>query len=263
MSERPCVRDGAFTRQSFTGAGFTHDVLVAGEGPAVILLHEVSGVSSQCLEFASRLVVDGFTLFVPVLYGVPGQSSGPLEQIWGLFCLRRELHLFARGKTSPIVKWLHALADHAAKRTGREQVGIIGMCLTGGLVFGTLAHPAIGAAVASQPSLPAAWWPPKRAAAWADLCLADSDLTEAAASATPLLALRFKGDPVCPAARFCALRERFGTAPEVVEQAGDLEIRRAGRLTTIEIEGDDHAVLTLPHEPALDCVTAFLHEHLG
>jgi dienelactone hydrolase len=122
-----------------------------GDGPGVILMHEASGMSETCLGLATELAQSGFRMFLPLLFGEPGQRKG--FGVRGLFCMRREMH-FASRQTSPITQLLQRLVVDVADRTARERVGVIGMCLTGNLVFALMGEAHVGAAVSSRPSLP-------------------------------------------------------------------------------------------------------------
>jgi dienelactone hydrolase len=243
----------------------TRDVaLVDGPGPPVVLLHEISGVSLTCLAYAEELAKD-FRVHVPVLHGYPGQvidhmptqPKDPVRKL-RLFCVRREFTLLAAGVPSPVTSWLRALCRHVG---GAEPgtVGVVGMCLTGGFVFSLVLDPVVGAAVASQPSLPM-----RRGA---DRVGADElgDGAEAvarcAATGTPVLGLRFVGDPMSPAARFDRLEQVYA------DNYG-LFLRESPAPPSQDIPGpsDSHSVLTDHSERApgvRDRVRAFLLEHLG
>ena len=99
----------------------------------MILMHEASGMSGYCLELATELADSGFRMFLPLLFGQPGQSKD--IDVRGLFCMRKEMHFLASRRTSPITQLLRLLIVEVANRTQREKVGVIGMCLTGNLVF--------------------------------------------------------------------------------------------------------------------------------
>ncbi len=61
---------------SCTYAGATREVMATGEeGPGVVLMHELTGMSPDCLDLAEYLATD-FRVFLPLFYGSPGQNSG-------------------------------------------------------------------------------------------------------------------------------------------------------------------------------------------
>lgn len=237
---------------SFTYDGVTRDVVRVGDdGPAVIVLHELFGVSETCLELADFLATD-FQVHLPVLFGPPGRS-GTVAAIGRALCVRRELTLLSAGRSSPIAGWLRALARHAAAGVA-SRVGVIGMCLTGGLVFPMVLDPCVGAAVAAQPSLP--WRPGSTTVAADELGDTAAAVEAAAATGTPVLGLRFAGDRTCPESRFDRLQ-----AVDSAQVGAFLRNPPGG-----DYPGTQHSTLTnhVDHAPgARETVRAFLLEHLG
>ena len=63
-----------FTERSLTYDGTTRRVFVGGSGPAVIVIHEVPGITPEVAAFGRRLVDAGFSAWMPSLLGVPGKS---------------------------------------------------------------------------------------------------------------------------------------------------------------------------------------------
>lgn len=61
-------------------------------------------------------------------------------------CISKAFHIFATGKTSPISDWLRVVCAEVNRRVGRG-VGVIGLCLTGGLALVLIAEPAVVTAV--------------------------------------------------------------------------------------------------------------------
>src|SRR5688572_20388564 len=141
--------------ESFRFAGTSAEercVYSAGQGPAVVIMHELAGLTPSCIVLAEDIVAAGFTVYLPLLFGRPGQDLGVLPMF--SICVRREFHLFAAGKRSPITDWLRDLCLHTHTLRGGRGIGLIGMCLTGGLVFALCGSPAVVAPVTCQPSLP-------------------------------------------------------------------------------------------------------------
>jgi len=68
-----------FTVDTFTHDGSTKTVYRAGEGPGVLFMHEVPGITPTNAAFARRLVDAGFTVAMPDLLGDVGR---PLEQLY-------------------------------------------------------------------------------------------------------------------------------------------------------------------------------------
>ncbi|MES0861965.1 dienelactone hydrolase family protein [Ruegeria sp. SCPT10] len=186
----------------------TKVVHVAGSGPAVIVMHEMPGISPQVARFARWVRDAGFTVYMPSLFGrdgaVPLADEG--GQIFQRVCVSREFRVMAGGGTSPVVAWLKALARQAYLECGGSGVGAVGMCFTGNFAISMMIEPALKAAVACQPSLPlddpAAIEMSDDDAKAIALRLQQDDLT--------VKAYRFDGDKFCMAARFETYAQAFG-----------------------------------------------------
>lgn len=242
-----------FDQFLFGHDGKTRTVFTRGEGPAVIVCHELGGLSPVCLDLARRIADESFTVFAPVLFGEPGQSSA--LRGGAQVCLSREFTLLAGGRSSPISTWIRALAATAAERAGHPHVAAIGMCVTGGIVLPVLLADAVQAAVMSQPSLPLAptWMPSSRRG---ELGISPRELEDVRETGKRVLAMRFERDWMCPPQRLARLKEKLGGAAEVRELP--TESKR------------DHSVLTFqfvdrpghPTREAFDRVIEFLDENL-
>lgn len=225
--------------------------------PGVVLLHEVGGMSPQCVGLARELAdpADGpaFRLYLPLLFGKPEQTTLLGVDLRGLFCIRREMHYLASSQTSPMTTRIRRLiVDIAETTTSTNELAVIGMCLTGNLIFGLMAECHVMAAVSSQPALPLQLFGKLTPRFMKNgLSVADRDLVEAVRSSTPLLALRFDNDWMCPRDRFDSLRDAFGYD---------------GQLTIESVAGSGHSVLTAHRTTANDRVPLlrrFLVDHLG
>ncbi len=207
-----------FTESTFTHDGYSRQVFRAGTGPAVIVMHEVPGVTPQVAAFAQRVVDRGYSVRMPSLFGRPGKPmSFPyvLRSLSGA-CIAREFTSFALDRTSPVIGWLRALAAEAHTECGGKGVGAVGMCFTGGFALGMMVDERMLAPVLSQPSLPFAIGKKRKAA----LGISDADLATVKQRATQgacVLGLRFTNDPAVPAARFATLRRELGDAFIAVE----------------------------------------------
>ena len=252
-----------FQVSSFHHQGRSHPVYRAGSGPAVIVIHEIPGIHPGMVTFARRLLDRGYTVYLPSLFGRPGQpvSTGPLLRSILRVCVSREFSILA-DRTSPVVTWLRALAAAAHRECGGRGVGAIGMCLTGGFALAMAVEPAVLAPVVSQPGLPAPVTAAKRAAVGLD----PADLTAVKARTQQglcVLGLRFSADRGCPAERFATLRRELGAAFEAVEVDSSPG-------NPYDIPGRAHAVLTVdlvdapghPTRVALDRVLGFLDQRL-
>jgi dienelactone hydrolase len=208
-------------------------------GPAIVLLHEMPGMSLSDLALAQCLSKQGFSVFLPLLFGEPGQE----RFVAGYFqsCVTGEFDCSSLAGGSPIVKKLSATCQSILDRT-RAPIGIIGMCLTGALPLALLGN-GVEAAVLCQPTLPfnvllgGPTGGQKRA-----LGLSRAELERAQRSAIPLLAVRFKSDSLCPKERFETLREIFG-----------------GRIATIEINAEARGHSTLAGDLNDDALSDAVH----
>src|ERR1700730_6110012 len=103
-----------FTLTSFAHEGREHDVYWAGTGAAVIVIHEMPGLHPGVTAFGHRLVDAGFTVYLPSLFGRPGEPYGGRELLRSMsrVCVSREFLLLAE-RPSPGATWLRALDAHA------------------------------------------------------------------------------------------------------------------------------------------------------
>jgi dienelactone hydrolase len=244
----------------------THDVYFRErpEAPSVIVLHELFGLSSAAIALGDYLA-DSFSVYLPSLFGDPGK--GGYSNAVKAICVRREFSFLVTGRTSPVVAWVRGLAGFAAERAGGRPVGLIGMCLTGGVVFASIADPQVGAGVASQPSLPFPWLGPLTPVRIRqDMGTSPGDLAEAVSSQTPLMMLRYRGDWRCPAERAASATDTFGGVGDSRTDPEDRGVRRADgeQITLIDVDGDRHSILGVDLNPrARDLVKAYLQTHLG
>jgi len=254
-----------FDETTFTHEGTTRSVYAGGQGPAIIVIHEMPGLIPEVAAFARRVVAAGFSVRMPSLFGTPGRAmSGGYaltEVVRG--CVAREFTTFALDRTSPITGWLCALARAAHEECGGPGVGAVGMCFTGGFALGMMVDDTMLAPVLSQPSLPFGVFPARRRA----VGISDADLArvkQRAQAGACVIGLRFTGDPMVPAARFETLRRELGDAfigIEIDSSKGNQHgIPRAAHsvLTQHFVDEPGH-----PTREALDRVLAFFAERLA
>lgn len=248
----------------FSEGEATRDVYRLGSGPGVVIMHEIPGITPEVVGFARRVVDEGFTVYIPHLFGTPGKplSIGYMAGQIARACISREFSVLAKGESSPITQWLRALCRLAHEECGGPGVGAIGMCLTGNFALSLMVDPWVMAPVLSQPSLPFGISKTHRSA----LHLSSSDLETAkrrAREGCGVLGLRFTHDPMCPPERFETLRREFGTDFESIEidsSAGNPNgIPRAAHsvVTNDLVDEAGH-----PTRAALDRVLAVFRERL-
>jgi dienelactone hydrolase len=216
MSHATEVLDG-WRVGEFTAAGLTRPTYRRGQGPGVVVIHEIPGITPLVTKFANEVVDRGFTVVMPSLVGTPGKapSNAYAMQQMAKVCIAREFTSFALNQTSPIIAWLRALARNLHQEVGGQGVGAVGMCFSGGFALGMMVDDIMLAPVLSQPSMPL----PVGKARGADLNLSPDDaaaIAERAAAGCQVLGLRFTGDKLV-GDRFASLRELLGDAFIAVE----------------------------------------------
>lgn len=210
------ARDGWDQLADFEQDEFEHDgrrrrVFRAGDGPGVVVLAEIPGITPEVADFARRVVDLGCSVALPVLFGDPGRpaSLGYTVQTTAPVCVSKEFAALAVGRTEPVADWLRALARDLHQRAGGPGVGVVGMCFTGGFALGMMVDPVVLAPVLSQPSLPLL----VRKGARHDLHLSPDDLDavkQRVADGVCVLGLRFTADKLVPGDRFARLRDELG-----------------------------------------------------
>lgn len=210
---------GSWRRAPFTGGGLTYDCFEKGEGPGVVLIPEIPGLTPEVAAFGEHLVSEGFTVVIPSPFGTPGrpETTGYALGVIARLCVSKEFRCFAANAERPITKYLRAVATDLAARTPGRGVGVIGMCFTGGFALATAVEDVVKAPVLSQPSTPFAVSAKLRR----DPGLSQQEL-EAVKERTRtdglcVLGMRFSKDRMAPAERFVTLRQQLGDAFEVIE----------------------------------------------
>jgi dienelactone hydrolase len=197
-----------FSRREITLDGVAKRVYVAGAGPAVIVMTEMPGISPHVARFARWVRDAGFTVYMPSLFGrdgaVPGLEEG--VEVVQKACVSAEFRAFATNESSPVIKWLIALARLAHGQCGGPGVGAIGMCFTGNFALTMMLEPSMLAPVLSQPSLPL------DDPAGLEISPEEINLVRGRLEREDLtvLAYRFEGDRFCRAERFAAYAKALG-----------------------------------------------------
>ncbi len=216
----PPIRSGVlagWTLGEFSAADMTFPTYRRGEGPAVIVIHEIPGITPKVAEFANDVVDRGFTVVMPSLVGTPGKAPSQLYlgQSMVKICIAKEFTTLAMNQTSPVIAWLRALARNVHAEVGGEGVGAIGMCFSGGFALGMMVDDIMLAPVLAQPSMPFS----VGKARGADIGLSPDDeaaVIERAQQGCQVLGLRFTGDKLV-GDRFATLRDKLGDAFIAIE----------------------------------------------
>lgn len=203
------------------GAGWTWPVYRHGSGPPVVLIHELNGLTPPVLAYAERLAAEGFTVWLPVLFGaVPSETRlDQAKAAWAL-CVSREINTLRTGRTSTVVTPLRALARHAVDQAagGGRGAGVVGMCFSGGFAIAMAADDAVLAGVAAQPAVPFPLTP------WCarDLGMSPGDVSAVRdrleSGDTALYVTRFTADWISRESRVREIARRLGTANVTVDE---------------------------------------------
>jgi dienelactone hydrolase len=236
-SSKPLAED--FERAEVTIDQMTKPVWRSGDGPGVVIMHEVPGITPRVARFA-RIVRDhGFTVFLPEMFGVVDKPVSGGYAISSMVC--RQVH----------------------EELGGPGVGALGMCMTGNFALALMVDPSVQAPVLSQPSLPFPIGKARGRAVHAspeELSVIKRRVRE---EGVKVLGLRFTADPICTRARFETLRRELGEGFEGIEIDSGPDnpwgIKRIAHsvLTEELVDDDGH-----PTKQALDRVLGFFDERL-
>jgi dienelactone hydrolase len=239
MSEIDGFSKFEFSGPLADGEQVSHTVFFKGDGPPIIIWQELPGILPEMIDLANRMA-EKYTIYMPHLFGRIGKFDMGRNLLQ--LCIRREFHLFAGGKSSPIANWMRALCRDVQSRHDGQQVGTLGMCLTGGFALTLMADDSVLGGVASQPSLPMF----KQTA----LHMSDAEITEAKAGMAakgPALAMRYEGDILCKRAKMTTLEQAFGAG-----------------IVTHEFPGRKHALLTGHYlDEAYEMMMAYFDARFG
>ena len=211
------IFDG-FGHFTFESGPWTRSVYRIGQGPAVIVIHEIPGLHPLVLDFARAIAAEGMSVFCPSLFGKAGRPLSlpyALGTVANIMCVRREFNLWASNRSSPIVDWLRALARKVHEECGGRGVGAVGMCISGGFALAMMTEPSVVAPVLSQPSAP--FTRKGIDVAPNEIACAKKRFENEGLS---MIGLRFTSDANVPAARFQLLKDTFGDKFEAIELDG-------------------------------------------
>jgi dienelactone hydrolase len=201
-----------FTGPLADGETVNHRVYFKGQGPPIIIWQELPGILPEMIDLGHRMA-EKYTIYMPHLFGRIGKFDMGRNLLQ--LCVRREFHLLAAGKSSPIANWMRALCRDVQTRHDGQQVGTLGMCLTGGFALTLMADDSVIGGVASQPSLPilnqnALHMSPEEVSA----------AKVGMAAKGPALAMRYQGDVLCKPAKLRAISDAFGDGVKTHEFPG-------------------------------------------
>jgi len=235
----------SYDRYTFNDKAFSFPVFkkapvnIDGHSPAIVVMHEIPGIYPAVIDFAERLIAEGYTVYMPSLIGTPGKelSTGYALSTIAKACISKEFRIFARRESSPITNALRALCRQAHAECGGVGVGAIGMCLTGNFALSLMVDKSVMAPVVSQPSLPASLSKAHKR----DLHVSDDELQcikeRVRDEGLKVLGLRFSNDSLCPPERFRRLQTELGDGFEGIEI-------NSGRGNQYGIPGSAHSVVT-------------------
>lgn len=235
-----------WTRGSHAYDGVSHPTYRRGNGPGVVVIHEIPGITPEVAVFGLELVDAGYTVVMPSLFGTDGapMTAGSTAKAFRQVCVSKEFTKLRTGETTPVAGWLRSLARDLHEELGGPGVGALGMCFTGGFALAMMVDDAVTAPVLCQPSAPFAVTPARSR----DLNLSPGDLDIVrgrCAAGQQVLGLRYRSDP--------AVGKRFDT---LSTELGDAFIR-------VELEGKGHSTVTAHRQQAaVDAVLEFLAENL-
>jgi dienelactone hydrolase len=277
MARANVAEENGYRREPFEAGGITHDVYRGGDmGPVVLLLHEMPSLSWRTVILANHIRGQGFRIVIPILVGgVRGKPVGRAGKAiapmaagieFGVnlvkVCVSWQFVALLQRRTSPITLWLLQLAREEAARHGQRQVGVIGMCFSGGFALATAIDPVVGVAVVSQPALPFAAGPLKLIPGQgSDLGLSDPDHARLVGRKDEpdlcIRAFRYESDSIAPKARVQRIEDELGPAATLTWIPG-----RGHPVLTNATDGDAHPTARAALDAALRSVVETLDERL-
>jgi len=242
----PMTFPDSWTQGSHTHDGVSHPTYRQGQGPGVIIVHEIPGITPEVAAFGQEVVDAGYTVVMPSLFGKDGAKMTPLSVGSALrqVCVSREFTKLRSGETTPVAGWLRSLARDLHEELGGPGVGALGMCFTGGFALAMMVDAPVTAPVLCQPSAPFAIG--KRRSADLNLSPGDLDIVKGkCAAGQQVLGLRYRTDP--------AVGKRFDT---LTQELGEAFLR-------VEFEGKGHSTLTEHRQQeGVDAVLKFFADNV-
>src|SRR4051812_21416722 len=80
--------------------GVRRKVYWHGDGPGVLVMHELPGLAKATVQFAERIVSDGYRVFLPLLFG-EAMKETPARN-YARLCISAEFARLRANSTAPI-----------------------------------------------------------------------------------------------------------------------------------------------------------------
>lgn len=254
-----------FDSFEFVADGYRHKVYQKGDGskPGVMVIQELPGILPETIAFAERLHRDGYTVYMPHLFGAVNRKGGESLKNLARICVSFEFRALATRFKSPVADWLRALARRMNEDCGGP-VAVIGMCFTGSFTLALMMDDTIAAPVICQPGhVDGMLTRDQRASLGVTQAEIEASVARSEKENIPVMGFRFTHDVMCPKARFDYLAELFGERFRRFEIDSSLFNRHGIPVTA-------HAVFTVdyvddpdhPTRKAYDTLIEFLEERL-
>jgi dienelactone hydrolase len=125
LTTTPSSLEGYEVSTFVSSNGTKREIFRTGSGPAVVVIHEVPGITPLVAAFGQTVADRGMTAVLPNLFGTPGRpmSNGYALSSFAHACISREFTVMATNRTSPIVSYLRDLARDEHAKCGGPGVG--------------------------------------------------------------------------------------------------------------------------------------------
>lgn len=244
----------------------------------MILLPALNGISPSVLRYALELEQNGYRVTVPSLYGDPIQGLPAYGWDDALAAAKflvddPRWNLYGTDEGSgPILEDVRAIVRAVAAREGRNDLVVIGNCLTGSFGLSLIDEPSVRTAVLAQPAMPLKKThqvifriPQRRELRVSTGVAADQwEKSLAALRRDPrkkVIGFHYRNDPLAPLVKFDTIHERLAaagvadrfTAYILDPMGGGWAKRRADWV--VGGETDQQTTMLTPHSTLINPVT--------
>ena len=179
--------------------------------PAILILHELPGMTPQCLSLATNIAHQGYTVYLPLMFDRPDEDCF-LSSAWNtvFLLLSPNWFLFHKYETPRVTGKLKVILSEVEQKQNLKKMGVLGMCLSGALPLALLSNTNVQTVVLSQPALPFGFTKRQKSAlglSFADVSFAVNRVSNEQIS---ILGFRFCTDTICTADRIDSLHQLFG-----------------------------------------------------